>query len=164
MSEPTALATLLSSGSGAEKRAAAEELARLEADAQPAAVALVQALDEEDDELRDWVVAALEGLGPPQPDSASELAQLAVSPGLDSAYWAATLLGRLGPQAATAVPALIESLTGHPELVVRERAAWALGKIGPPAAAARAPLEHAAKSEHPRLARTSTEALQQIGG
>lgn len=164
MAEVSSLTSTLAHGSPAERIVAAEALARLGEGARPAAVALVNALELEDDALRDWLVAALEGLGAPSVDDAPTLAALVQKPALDLAYWAVTLLGRLESQAAPAVPQLAEALASHPEPAVRERAAWALGKIGPAAHAARASLEAAAKGGNARLARLAGEALSQIGG
>lgn len=164
MADVASLANSLSRGTPEERLAAAEELARAGEEASPAAVAILQALEVEDDGLRDWLVAALEGLGAPAARDASELAALVNKPSLNAAYWAATLLGRLESQAAPAVPQLAEALDRHTESTVRERAAWALGKIGPAAAGARNSLEAAAKSDNARLARLADESLSQIGG
>lgn len=164
MADVTSLSNTLVHGSSSDRLAAAEALARLGQEASPAALAIVQALEVEDDGLRDWLVAALEELGPPPPADASALAALVNKPALDSAYWAATLLGRLESQAGVAVSQLGEAVAQHPETTVQERAAWALGKIGPPAAAARGALEAAAQSGNARLARLAGEALSQIGG
>jgi len=161
MNDPKVLAETLRSGSDEQRLNAAEELARLGENAQPAAVPLVQSLENE--ALRDWAVAALEELGPPATNDVAPLAGLVTREGqLDSAYWAATLLGRLGEQAAPAVPALTSALSEHPDLVVRERAAWALSKIGPAAASAASALQEASERGEPRLARLAKEALAQI--
>jgi hypothetical protein len=60
------------------------------------------------------------------------------------------------------VPALATCLAAD-DPAVAERAAWALGKVGAAAAAARGPLEQAAGSANPRLARLAREALDAIG-
>jgi HEAT repeat protein len=108
------------------------------------------------------VVAALEGLGPPAARDVEKLAALVDSSSLDAAYWAVTLLGRLEDQAAPAVPKLASALASHPEMPVRERAAWALGKIGPEAAAARDTLSKAAQGTEVRLATLARDALAQL--
>ncbi len=164
MADVTSLANSLAHGTPEERLASAEALARLGVEASPAAIAIVQALEFEDDGLRDWLVAALEDLGAPATADAPALAALITKPALDPAYWAATLLGRLESQAAPAVPQITEALDKHAESTVRERAAWALGKIGSAAAGARSSLEAAAKGGNPRLARLASEALSQIGG
>ena len=79
----------------AERAAAAERLARLEHAAQPAAVALVEAMGDPDDHVKNWVNAALEGLGPPSAEDLQPLVRLLTHESPDVAYWAATLLGRL---------------------------------------------------------------------
>lgn len=158
-----ALVAHLHSGNPSERQTAAQQLAQLEHGAQAAAVALVETAATEDDELREWVVAALEALGPPRAEDVRRLAALLKQPSLDVAYWAATLLGRLESAAAPAVPELTDALRAHPEIAARERVAWALGKIGPPAAAAENSLSAAAASQHARLARVARQALEQIG-
>jgi HEAT repeat protein len=160
--EVQALVEALQTGSAAAQLEAAEKLARMESAAQAAAVPLVEACACEDEALRDWVVAALEGLGPPPAAHVGRLAALVGHESLDTAYWAATLLGRLGERAEGALPALVEGLAQHVEMPVRERAAWALGQIGPRAGAAREALERAAESADRRLARLAQEALGRL--
>ncbi len=157
-----ALVNQLRSGSPATRQEAAQRLAGLEGEAQAAAVALVEAVATDDDQLREWVTAALENLGPPRADDDRQLAALVEQPSVDVAYWAATLLGRLEAAAAPAVPQLANALREHAQMAVRERAAWALGKIGPPALAAEQALAEAAASEHRRLARLAQEALANV--
>ncbi len=159
------VATLIQSLRCAEesgRQAAAEQLAKLGADAQPAAVALVESCATEDDETREWVAAALEDLGPPPANDVARLAVLVANRSLDVAYWAATLLGRLRHEAEPAGPALATALEEHPEMAVRQRAAWALGRIGQPAADARSALDKAASSTDPRLASLARDALDKL--
>ena len=80
----------------------------------------------------------------------------------ETCYWAATLLGRLGQDAAVAAGALEGCLRESMYLPARERAAWALSQIGPQAAAAVPTLEEAAAAAPPRLQRLATEALAAI--
>src|SRR5450432_2165491 len=112
----------------AAQATAAEALAQLGPDAQPAAVALSRACDTDDDSLREWLTSALESLGPPPTDQLRELSSLLDSKNLDVAYWAATLIGRLHAAAAPAIPALTATLSNSTEQAVRERAVWALGQ------------------------------------
>ncbi len=147
----------------AARASAAEALARLETAASPAAVALARAAADDDEATRDWVMAALEGVGAPPADSAAELAELLADSRPDIAYWAATLLGRLKAGAASAVPALAAALKADSGTTVQERAAWALGQIGPAAKGAKAALDEAAAAkDQPRLARLAAEALKNI--
>jgi HEAT repeat protein len=148
----------------AERARAAERLSRLGPDAQAAAVPLVRASADVDEEVRQWATAALEELGPPALSDLQALAPLLDEENADVGYWAATLLGRLGEEAAPAVGPLAEALSAHPAISVRQRAAWALGKIGPPARAATDALRQAAAGDDPRLARLAQRAIQQIGG
>lgn len=152
----------LTSSNTAARREAAESFARLGPDAVAASVSLVNACGDDDEQVRNWVVAALEELPAPQAADAAALATLINGTNLDVAFWATTLLGRMEAAAASTVPTLAAALTDHPELVVRQRAAWALGKIGKPAAAAISQLEAAATSEDARLARLAANALEAI--
>jgi HEAT repeat protein len=162
MSDLNALIGGLESGDVSARCGSAEKLAHLGEQARPAAVALVRALATEDEDLREWAVGALEGMGPPNVDDVSRLAELLNRSELEVAYWAATLLGRLDGQAASAVGQLTEALEGHAEMAVRERAAWALGQIGRDAAAAKAVLSLAAKSPNPRLAKLAKAAIERL--
>ena len=142
---------------------AAERLCRAGPDAVAAAVPLVRACGDADDQVREWAVAALEELGSPPPDSIADLVPLAGSGHPLVAYWATTLLGRSGKDAAAATSALVASLESSGDPAVVQRAAWALGRIGPGAAAARPSLERAASASDARLARLAQEALAAIG-
>lgn len=147
----------------AKRRQAAEQLSQLGPAASPAAVVLVQCAADPDEEVREFVVAALEDMGPPAQDDMDELMTLLGHESPDVGYWAATLLGRLGKVAAPAVPSLISALTGGSNLAVRQRAAWALGKIGHPAAKALDALQTAATAtDNPRLAKLAQQAIEQI--
>ena len=57
----------------AKQAEAAEALAQLGPDAQPAAAALVRVCGSEDDSVREWATSALEGLGPPEKEQMRDL-------------------------------------------------------------------------------------------
>jgi HEAT repeat protein len=162
MSQVQTLIRQFESDSPAEHSAAAEALARLGEDAQPAAVALVGALRTADAPTLDWCVAALEDLGPPLASQIDDLIRFVGDKSIDATYWAITLLGRAGKDASTAAAALTGILKSSPELTLRERAAWALGKIGPAAKMAVPALKEAAANGEPRLARLARQALGEI--
>jgi len=163
-SDADELAARLKSTDLEPRRAAAEILSRMGEDAAPAAVALVRVCGDADEQVREHAVAALEDLGPPPVDSIAQLVALVDHTDPLVGYWATTLLGRAGEDAASAVPALTKCVDSTADLAVRQRAAWALGKIGPAAAAARDALTRATGQADPRLARLATEALEEIGG
>ncbi|MCA9145892.1 MAG: HEAT repeat domain-containing protein [Planctomycetaceae bacterium] len=144
------------------RREAAETLARVGPEAVGVALPLVQACGDEDEEVRNWAVAALEELPAPNASNSAALEKLINGSNLDIAFWSATLLGRMAASAASAVPTLAKAVAAHPELVVRQRAAWALGKIGKPAAVAVPQLEAATASDDARLARFAAAALESI--
>ncbi len=146
---------------------AAEQIARLGADARPAAVNLVKACGDEVEEVREHVTAALEELGPPRPEDSFLLPTLLHNPSPDVGYWAATLLGRLKQDAADAVPglaAVVAGVAGPLDMIVRQRAAWALGEIGPAAASALDALKQAECEADSRLSRLARQAIEKIGG
>jgi len=146
------------------RRAAAGELARSGEAAAIAAVPLVKACGDADDEVREQAVAALEDLGVPPVAVIADLEKLAAATDPLTAYWAITLLGRSGEAAAAAAATLSERLGPAAAPEVAQRAAWALGKIGPAARAAAAALRVAAASSDPRLARLAGEALARVDG
>jgi len=154
----------LGSADVAARRKAAEELARLGPTAKVAALDLARACADADREVREWVVAALEEIGPPPVADLNDLVELLPTGPPDVSYWAATLLGRLGAEGARAVPPLISTLEGNSDIIVRQRAAWALGKIGRPASAGLPALKAAVASGQPRLAKLAEEAIKKIGG
>lgn len=153
----------LSSSDLPTKGRAAEALAKLGKEARPAAVPLAREAGCMEETVREWVISALESLGPPAEEELPALKELALSPDGEVAFWAITLLGRLETKAAPAVPQLIEALQKSPELFVRQKAAWALGEIGPAAKEALPALEAAANSSDRRLAGIAkNHAIKQI--
>lgn len=145
----------------AERAAAAESLCHAGQDAAPAILELVHA-SADDEAVSAWAVAALEELGPPPAELLEPLTNLASTSAAPAAYWAVTLLGRLGPAAIKSEQALAALLQDSQDAVVQERAAWALGAIGAKSAATIAALTRAAQSQTPRLARLAKASLEQV--
>jgi HEAT repeat protein len=160
----SALTAALRSKNPAERRQAAEQLSRLGPAAKSAAIALVQAIVDTDEIVREWATAALEEIDAPPTEQTSQLAAMLNHEHPDTGYWAATLLGRIGAEALPAAAALAKALADSPHAQVQERAAWALGKLGPGAAQVARELEQAVASKNSRLARMAQRALQQIRG
>jgi HEAT repeat protein len=145
------------------RAAAARQLASLGEDAAAAAVALVRCSGDENEELREWAVAALEDCGPPNAGDADALANLLTGRSADVAYWAATMLGRLQDGAGSCVGRLLAAFDQYTEPATRQRIVRALGEIGPPASDAAPLLESiAAASDDPRLQRLAERALSRI--
>ena len=142
---------------------AAQQLCQSADAARPAAVALVRAAGDADEEVQQWATAALEELGPPETHDLSQLTELVADTNADVAYWAITLVGRLEEGANDAVEALAAALADSRPLAVRQRAAWALGRVGPAATAATDQLNAAANDPDSRLARLAGELLAKIG-
>lgn len=127
-------------------------------------VAIVELSGSGNDEVRMWSAEALETAVTPTESEVTALIQMLVSAADgEICYWAATMLGRLGPEAVAAVEALETCLRTSLYLPARERAAWALSQIGPQAAAAVPALKEAAEAAPPRLQRLASEALRAIG-
>src|SRR5436305_1546545 len=75
---------------------------------------------------------------------------------------AARSLRRFGPEAAPAIPALLEALKAKDD-EVRYQAAWTVGKIGPAAEEAVPALIAAMKDENALVREHAAEALGDIG-
>jgi HEAT repeat protein len=136
-------------------------------DLKPWTLDLVRLSDDPDGEVAHTACDGLEMLGPPRiGDLPALIAVLQSQPHSEQSYWAATLIGRLGPAGKTAVSALMGAVGHSRNLMVRERSAWALGQIGPAAAPARDVLEAAVSGvpQQPRLKRLIMQALESIRG
>jgi len=154
----------LASATADERAAAAERLSQAGEEAAAAAVPLVRACGDADERVREAAVAALEDMGPPPADVIGQLGDLVGHRDPLVAYWAATLLGRAGEDAAAAVTVLAACVGSAADMSVRQRAAWALGRIGPAATAAKHVLAQARSDADQRLARLASEALDAVGG
>ncbi len=119
----------LNSDQLAVRRRAAEQLAA--APDAAAAVSLVRACGDADEQVREWAVAALEQLGPPDAADGPAILNLLTNANRDVRYWSATLLGRLGRLGASAVGPLGEAVENDPDSAVRQRAAWRWAKWVP---------------------------------
>src|SRR5262245_33549874 len=109
----TDLATLIAQLEGSDtatQTTAANELASRGREAQGAIVALVRTVGIPDEEVLEACTAALEEAGPPAADQIRPLMSLVSDCSGDVAYWAVTLLGRAGAEAAPSIPALIQVL------------------------------------------------------
>jgi HEAT repeat protein len=151
-------------GDDAEARlSAAEQLAGLGEDARAAAVPLVTNLERQEGSLDDWLVAALEQLGPPDETDLASLVDLLGRDNQQVGYWASTLLGRLGERGAAAAPDLARTLDTSLHPAVQQRAAWALGKLRCRDSRVVESLRRAAAASDARLARLAREALSACG-
>lgn len=121
----------LRSASAKERASAAQFFAGLgnSGDAAAAAVPLVEACNDPDEQVRQWADGALENLGPPRAGDVAALVAILDRNEPNTAYWSATLLGRLGSQAASARPALLKAAAQEKHPNVAKRASWALKKL-----------------------------------
>lgn len=127
-------------------------------------VPIVRLAGSDDDEIRMWAAEAMENAVSPTPPEAPELAQLLIdSSDGEICYWAATMLGRLGGHATTAVNALEMCLLHGDYLAARERAVWALSQIGPAATVTLPSLARISReNHHPRLQRLALLAIERL--
>ena len=150
----------LTQGNVQERTEAAESLARTGTNAAFAATELAEACGDQQ-AISDWAVAALEELGPPPTAAINTLAKLTGSDHTLTAYWAITLLGRAGREAASHQDLLADMLENSDEISLRQRAAWSLGRIHTDSAKVVTALKQASLSQNARLSRLSSKSLQQ---
>jgi len=113
-----------------QRRRAAKMLALLEEAAQPAALELLIAVSDRDEQVRQWSTEALDMLGAPDVSETATIANIATSiSDVDVQYYAITLLGRLGTTAVGYVSDLLTCTEKQFDATVRVRAIWALSRI-----------------------------------
>src|SRR5687768_15634169 len=88
------------------RRKAAEQIAASPEASRIACLELLGLVDDGDDDVREWVSEALEGMGPPDAAVLPALIQRLEDADGGRGYWAATLIGRLGPDGSQATAAL----------------------------------------------------------
>ena len=148
---------------------AAQALAQANQSIQAAAIPLVNCLGTIHDDSNEWIVAALEQLESPSAADADAFAHVMQSyadgeANSQQAYWAAKLLGRIGPEAGNVscqALARCASSAADPEIVTQS--VWALSKMGASAASAQAVLQQLSQSPVPRTARYAQQALDNLG-
>ncbi len=140
---------------------AAVALGKIGPDAKAAVPALIEALKDENSEMRRRVAVALGNIGPDAKAAVPALIEALKDENKNVRDSAAVALGTLGPDAKAAVPVLIEALKDE-GMVVRREAAGALGEIGPDAKAVVPALIAALKDEDWRVRGQAAEALGRI--
>ena len=158
MNSATVLQQLLQ-GSPSERAAAAEYLAQQGTEAAYAACELTAACGDTET-VSDWAVAALEQLGAPPSSAIESLVSMTQSANPRTVYWAVTLLGRSGRDAAVHQQVLVTLLQHSEDLAVQEKAAWSLGRMRANSLEATQALQQAAQSTEKRLSRVATRSLQ----
>jgi hypothetical protein len=141
-----------------ERARAAEEVCRAGLTSAEVTIELIRAADD-DDSVSQWATAALEAIETPPPVTAAELARLVAADHEASAYWAATLLGRIGGEAVDSESSLAMAVTNSNHQAVKERAAWALARVGVTLDETKRSLQSAAASGTARLKRLAEQAL-----
>jgi HEAT repeat protein len=144
------------------RRAAARAMVEFNGDPKTVAPLLVKALQDEDDTVVANAIAALSALGPralEQIDNALANKQLR--------HYALRLIGRLGPEAASAVPAVIDALgkagDAPDDIEFIREAQIALSAIGPAAKAAIPALIKSVGSENDEISASACYALGKMG-
>jgi HEAT repeat protein len=149
-----------------KRRAAAEQLGRLGAAADEAVPALIEALADAHEAVRQ---AAADALGRIEPDWATGDRARAAVPALvkalggrsgDAAQHASAVLARIG---AATVPALTEALADEEKDGRQALAARTLGRIGGAGAAAAPALAGTLRSAHTHVRQAAAEALGRVG-
>lgn len=96
MNDIQLLVAALEAESVADRRRAAESLAMLAEQSRSAAIPLLHAVTDHDEDVRNWATEALENLGPPDPADTDSLLNLVETSAEDDVrYLALVLLGRL---------------------------------------------------------------------
>ena len=108
---------------------AAQQLAGMQEDAQPAILDLVKYCGSENEDVSNWCTAALESVGPPTSQQISDLIEYAKSDCVNIAYWAITMLGRAGPLALSSVGIIRDRINNTANPAIQRRAEWALKRI-----------------------------------
>jgi NADH dehydrogenase len=128
---------------------------------QAAVPELIQALNDDDWQVRHQAALVLGAIGP---EAKAAVPALIAALDDDDKYFrshAATALGKIGPEARAAVPALIEALKDRDE-DVRRAAAAALGEIGPEARQAVAALVELLRDPRKPVRKQAVRALEEI--
>jgi HEAT repeats len=120
---------------------------------------VLMSLRSSEEETRAWACDVLSGVEHPPEAIASQLAELTLDGCSPVAGWACKLLGRMSQQATEYQAAIVASLNNHPEISVRQLAAFALGTIPSLSAASLQALESASTSDDARLSRLARQAL-----
>ena len=152
----------LDSGNPAVRLAAIELLIGSSPPAE-ATISIVQSVADTEESVREAANAVLEEMDAPAAETLAALINLLNSASSDVVYWAATLIGRLGGEAAIASKPLGQLLADSHSESARERAAWALQRLGPVATDALPELELAAERGSARLQRLARGAIDAIG-
>lgn len=158
----TDLGEQLSSSDPPTRNNAAKLLSQNADAAVDVAIELVRYSGDPDRVVAEYCVATLEELGPPAASQLEPLAELAVSENPDVAYWAVTLMGRAGVAATDHAMLLGDIVISEADVVVRERAAWALSRIGPAASVAAPQLRSISEDQPDSLVRAVAKALETI--
>jgi len=142
-----------------QRRQAAEAFAKSPDDAISAVIPLCRGCSDKDEQVAEWCVGALEELPPCDKQELPALVEMLPSKKELTAYWAATLIGRLEGKGEPAALPLAKIIAGKTPTAVKDRAIWAVRKIGVYPPEVIAALETASKSDNPRTARLANKAL-----
>ncbi len=149
----------LTSPQAAARVRAARELGKLGGDAVGALPALIAAVEDADQAVREAAVQAIAHVGPA---AVAPLVQFLSHPDKYVRRHATWGLGKLGPQARSAMASLCAALHDTDPRTA-SGAAQALGSLGPAAAAAVPALTEAMRGTNVVLCRLAAKALSQIG-
>jgi HEAT repeat protein len=150
--------SLLASDNEPAQQEAVGALSRL---GQAAVPELIEALNDDDWQVRNQAAVALGAIGPEAKAAVPALIDVLQDEDKYFRSQGALALGKIGREARAAVPALIEALEDHDEDVRREAAA-ALGRIGPEASDAIAALVELLRDPRKPVRKQAIQALEGI--
>jgi len=123
---------------------------------------LIDALEADDREVRWRATISLGVQGVKAKDAVPGIVRILEDPDHNLRRDAAEALGRIGPAAEMAIPALVERLKRDPESTVRQFAARALGRMGPQSEQVVLALTLALKDRSESVREWAAEALERI--
>ena len=162
MGEPavSALIDKLHDGNGTTQRMAAYGLAAVGA---PAVPALCEAMEHDNDEVRHQATYALAQIGSDAKSAVSVLMKHADDSKVEVRRYIPEAFGAIGPNAAPAVPVLIDRLANDEDVQVRFESALALAQIGPASSDAIPVLKESLSDKNRYVRDNSIHALKRIG-
>lgn len=139
-----------------------KKLASNPVDAAESAVALIECLSCDDEEIRAWTSDALQAIEQVPDVLGSTLAERTMHALGPVASWSCRLLGKLGPAATGYQAALARALNEHENLGVKQQAVVALSHIPTLDATTIKAVEQAAEHADPRLSRLAKQTLEKL--
>lgn len=123
------------------------------------AMALLATLQSPDEELRAWTYDVLQAITTVPAEFAAQLAEYCLHSAPPVASWACKLLAKVEDASSQYQAVVVHALAEHPEICVRQEAAFALANFASLTDATLLALQTAAVHEDPRLSRLATATM-----